>query len=75
MEETLLESKVTHYETSNPYILLKKKGKKYYIEILNHKGDKYEQKRKGGIYTDYEYYKNYNDAENTFIMLSLRYAT
>lgn len=73
MKKILLESRITHNKTKKPYVLLKQEGKKYYIDILNYKGDKYEPKRKSGIYSDIEYFKTYDEADTSFIQSCLGY--
>jgi hypothetical protein len=75
MGKTLLESKPTHWDTGNPYILIKQRGKRYYLDVLNHAGDEYAKYRKGGIYDKVTYFDNYDDVENTFMMLALRYTS
>jgi len=74
MEKVLLQSRVTHFKTKKPYVLLKQKGKKYYVDILKYEGDKYEPKRKSGIYSDIAYFKNYDEADTLFIQSCLLYA-
>jgi len=73
MKEALLESKIAHHKTKNPYVLLKQKGKKFYIDILDYKGKKYEPLRKRGIYSDVDYFNNYESAHTAFISVALRY--
>lgn len=73
MSKTLLESKITHRETNNPYVLIKQRGKRYYLNVLNYAGNEYEKYREGGIYDKVTYFNTYDDAENKFIMLILRY--
>lgn len=74
MEKVLLESRITHFKTKKPYVLLKQKGKKYYVDILKYEGDKYEPKRKSGIYSDIEYFKTYDETHISFIQSCLSYS-
>jgi hypothetical protein len=73
MTKTLLQSRITHKETKKPYVLLKQEGNKYYIDVLEYKGNKYEPKRKSGIYSDIEYFKTYDEADTSFIQSCLGY--
>ena len=73
MKKILLESRVTHFKTKKPYVLLKQKGKKYYVDILKYDGDKYLPKTKSGVYSDIEYFKTYNEAHTSFIQSCLEY--
>ena len=74
MSKVLLESRMTHFKTKKPYVLLKQKGKKYYVDILKYEGDKYEPKRKSGIYSDIAYFNNYDEANTLFIQSCLSYS-
>ena len=74
MEKALLQSRVAHFKTKKPYVLLKQKGKKYYVDILKYEGDKYEPKRKSGIYSDIAYFKKYDEAYSLFIQSCLLYS-
>ena len=73
MNKILLQSRITHNKTKKPYVLLKKEGNKFYIDILNYKGDEYEPKRKSGVYSDIEYFKAYDEADTSFIQSCLTY--
>ncbi len=73
MTKTILQSRIMHKETKKPYVLLKQEGNQYYIDVLKYKGNKYEPKRKSGIYSDIEYFKSYDKADISFIQSCLRY--
>ena len=71
--KTLLESRKKHPKTKKPFVLLKQKGDRYFVQTLNYSGTDYEQMRKGGKYSELESYEKLDDADNNFRMMCLRY--
>ena len=75
MATTLLESVKTHYKTYKPYVLLKQDNKKYFVEVLDYKGNVYKPKRKSGSESPVATFNNYDSAHTLFVQMCLRYCS